>query len=131
MPNKKLILPIFLIVAVDILGLTIVIPFLPFYVEKFGASPFMVGLVMSSYALFQLLASPILGVLSDRYGRKPILVISQIGTLIGFIILARAQALSKLFCRAHRQPRFFHSAEFVKVSSHLAQHLKMKLANNF
>jgi MFS family permease len=97
MPNKKLILPIFLIVAVDILGLTIVIPFLPFYVEKFGASPFMVGLVMSSYALFQLLASPILGVLSDRYGRKPILVISQIGTLIGFIILARAQALWMVF----------------------------------
>lgn len=73
------------------------IPLLPFYAEQYGASPFVVGLLVSAYAFFQLLSGPILGQLSDRYGRRPILIISQIGTFLGFILLARANALWMVF----------------------------------
>ncbi len=82
---------------VDVLGLTIVIPFLPFYAQKFGASPFVVGLLVTSYATCQLISGPILGYFSDKIGRRPVLLFSQIGTLIGFIILARAQSLWMVF----------------------------------
>lgn len=86
-------LPIFLIVLVDVLGLTFVFPMLPAYAEHFGATARLVGLVMATYAMFQLVAGPVLGALSDRHGRRPVLLLSQCGTLIGFILLARAQAL--------------------------------------
>jgi MFS transporter, DHA1 family, tetracycline resistance protein len=90
-------LPIFLIVLVDILGLTIILPLLPFYAEHLGASATVVGLLISSYALCQLIAGPILGRMSDHMGRKPLLIVSQIGTLIGFLILAFAGSLWMVF----------------------------------
>jgi MFS family permease len=90
-------LPIFLVVLVDVLGLTIVLPLLPFYVEHHGASPIEVGLVTGVFAFCQLLSGPVLGSLSDRYGRKPMLLLSQIGTLLGFVLLARASALWMIF----------------------------------
>lgn len=86
-----------MIVAVDVLGLTLVLPLLPFYAERYGASPTVVGLLVSAYALFQLISGPFLGQLSDRFGRRPVLITSQIGTLIGFIILARAEVLWVIF----------------------------------
>src|SRR5438034_8914807 len=79
--------PIFLIVSVDVLGLTIILPLLPFYAEKLGASPTVVGLLVSTYAFCQLIAGPLLGRISDRVGRRPVLLVSQAGTLIGFLIL--------------------------------------------
>ncbi len=85
--------PIFLIVAVDILGYTIILPLLPFYAERMGASPASVGMLVSVYALCQLIAGPILGRWSDKFGRKPLLIVSQIGTFIGFIVLALATSL--------------------------------------
>jgi len=90
-------LPIFLIVLVDILGLTIILPLLPFYAEHLGASATVVGLLISSYALCQLIAGPILGRMSDHMGRKPLLIVSQIGTLIGFLILAFSGSLWMVF----------------------------------
>lgn len=95
--SDKRILAIFLVVLIDVLGMTIMLPLLPFYSEHFGASAQVVGLLVSSYALCQLISGPILGSLSDRYGRRPILIISQIGTLIGFLILASAQSLTWIF----------------------------------
>lgn len=86
-------LPIFLVVLVDVLGLTFVFPMLPAYAEHFGASARQVGLVMATFALCQLFAGPVLGALSDRVGRRPVLLASQLGTLLGFVILARANAL--------------------------------------
>jgi DHA1 family tetracycline resistance protein-like MFS transporter len=83
-------LPIFLIVAVDILGLTIMIPLLPFYAEKLGASPTQVGFLIGVYAACQLISGPLLGSLSDHMGRKPLLLVSQFGTLVGFLITAFA-----------------------------------------
>src|SRR5438105_3762104 len=96
MRNSPL-LPIFLIVLVDVLGLTIIMPLLPFYAEKLGASPFVVGLLITSYAACQLVAGPLLGRISDHMGRRPLLIVSQAGTLAGFMILAVAQSLWMVF----------------------------------
>ncbi len=95
--KRNPLLPIFLIVMVDILGLTIMLPLLPFYAEHFGASAFVVGLLVSSYAACSLVAGPLLGRISDRVGRKPVLLVSQAGTFIGFLILAFANTLWVVF----------------------------------
>lgn len=99
-PARKLgspLVPIFLIVAVDILGFTIILPLLPFYSELLGASPTVVGALVSTYAVCQLIAGPILGQLSDTFGRRPVLLVSQIGTLLGFLLMAGATNLWVLF----------------------------------
>jgi len=95
--RKSPLLPIFLIVLVDILGLTIILPLLPFYAEKLGASATVVGLLISSYAACQLIAGPILGRISDHVGRRPVLIVSQMGTFVGFLILAGANVLWVVF----------------------------------
>jgi DHA1 family tetracycline resistance protein-like MFS transporter len=87
-------LPIFLIVLVDILALTIILPLLPFFAERLGATPLIVGLIVSSYAACQLVSGPILGQLSDRFGRKPLLLLSQVGTCAGLLLLANATTLA-------------------------------------
>jgi len=86
-------LPIFLIVLVDIFGLTLIVPLLAIYSEHFGATPLQATLLVSVYALCQLVSAPLLGKASDRFGRKPLLLASQIGTFLGFLLLARASAL--------------------------------------
>ncbi len=93
----KRILPIFVVVLIDLLGLTIIIPLLPLYAASFSADPTTIGFLSAAYPVMQLLGAPILGRLSDRYGRKPILIISQIGTLIGFLMLGFANSLLVLF----------------------------------
>jgi MFS transporter, DHA1 family, tetracycline resistance protein len=93
----KKILPIFLVVLIDLLGLTIIIPLLPLYATSFGADPTTIGLLSASYPVMQFIGAPILGRLSDRFGRKPVLIVSQIGTLIGFILLGLANSLPVLF----------------------------------
>jgi DHA1 family tetracycline resistance protein-like MFS transporter len=90
-------LPIFLIVTVDVLALTIMLPLLPFYAEHFGASPTVVGVLVGVYALCQLVAGPVLGQISDRVGRKPVLAVSQIGTCAGLLLLAWAPNLAVVF----------------------------------
>jgi MFS family permease len=89
--------PIFLIVLVDVFGLTLVIPLLAFYAEHFGASALQVTSLVATYAACQLVSAPFLGDASDRIGRKPMLLVSQLGTFIGFLVMARAQALWMLF----------------------------------
>jgi DHA1 family tetracycline resistance protein-like MFS transporter len=92
----KRILPIFVIVLVDLLGLTIIIPLLPLYAVSFGADPFTIGVIAAAYPMMQLIGGPILGALSDKYGRKPVLMISQFGTFIGFLILGFANGVPVL-----------------------------------
>lgn len=89
----KKILPVFIIVLIDLLGLTVIIPLLPLYSASFGATPLIIGLIGATYPVFQFIGAPLLGRLSDRFGRKPVLLISQIGTLIGFLILGFANSL--------------------------------------
>jgi MFS transporter, DHA1 family, tetracycline resistance protein len=96
MKNKQL-LTIFLIVFIDLLGFGLILPLLPFIGEKYGSNAFQIGLLTATYSLFQLIASPILGRLSDRYGRKKLLIISQAGTFVGFLLLGFARSLPLIF----------------------------------
>jgi DHA1 family tetracycline resistance protein-like MFS transporter len=93
----KKILPIFIIVLIDLLGLTIIIPLLSMYAATFGSTPLVIGLLGAAYPVAQFIGTPFLGRLSDRYGRKKILLISQIGTLIGFLVLAASNSIWMLF----------------------------------
>ena len=90
---------IFTTVFIDLVGFGIVIPVLPFYAAgtRFNATPRTVGLLFASYSIMQLIFSPILGRLSDKHGRRPVLLISIIGTGIGFLILGFATTLWMLF----------------------------------
>jgi DHA1 family tetracycline resistance protein-like MFS transporter len=90
-------LVIFLTIFVNLVGFGIIIPLLPFYAETFGASPLVIGILFASFSLSQLIASPLLGDLSDRWGRRPVLILSLIGTAISFAMLAVAQSLLMLF----------------------------------
>ena len=73
------------------------IPLLPFYAEKLGASPFQVGWLIGLYALCQLISGPLLGRISDQTGRKPLLLVSQMGTFAGFLLTAFAPSLWVVF----------------------------------
>lgn len=89
---KKL-FPILLLTFVNIIGFTLLVPVFPEIVERYAPpelAGFMYGALLSSYALFQFLASPLLGALSDHFGRKPLLYLSQLGTLISWVIFAVA-----------------------------------------
>ncbi len=84
-------------VALDLLGFGIIIPILPLYASNFGANPYMIGLLLASYSLAQLLFAPIWGQLSDRFGRKPILVVTLVGSAIGSLVLGLAGSILVLF----------------------------------
>src|ERR687887_1324191 len=97
--RRSPLLVIFITVFIDLVGFGIVIPVLPFYVEgtKFNASPRVVGLLFASYSVMQLVFTPVLGRLSDRYGRRPVLFLSLLGTSLGFFILGFATTVWMLF----------------------------------
>ena len=88
---------IFLTIFVNLVGFGIIVPLLPFYAETFGASPLTIGLLFAIFSLCQLLAAPALGDLSDRYGRRPVLVFSLAGTVVSFVMLAMAHSVAMLF----------------------------------
>ena len=81
-------MPLWVNVFIDVLGFSILIPFLPFFSTAFGAPAWQIGLLLSTNALFGFFSGPVWGTLSDRFGRKPILLVCQFGTLAGFLILA-------------------------------------------
>ena len=90
---------ILLTVFIDLVGFGIVIPVLPYYLEseRFRATPLALGLLFSSYSVMQLIFSPILGRWSDKHGRRPVLLVSIIGSGVGFLILGAAGTLTMLF----------------------------------
>ena len=90
-------LVIFLTILVNLIGFGIIIPLLPFYAETFGASPLVIGLLFAVFSLCQLVAAPALGDLSDRYGRRPVLIFSLAGTVVSFVMLALAHSVLMLF----------------------------------
>ena len=97
--KRSPLLVIFITVFIDLVGFGIVIPVLPYYAEgtRFGATPRTVGFLFASYSVMQLIFSPVLGRLSDKHGRRPILLISLLGTCLGFLILGFATTLWMLF----------------------------------
>lgn len=97
MKNKRSLITIFLVVFIDLLGFGLILPLLPYIAERFEASPLQIGLLTAVYSFFQLVASPILGRLSDRYGRKKLLIISQLGSAFGYLLLGLAGNLPLLF----------------------------------
>jgi len=88
---------IFLTIFVNLIGFGIIVPLLPFYAETFGATPLVIGLLFASFSVCQLVAAPVLGELSDRYGRRPVLVFSLAGTVVSFVMLALAHSVALLF----------------------------------
>src|SRR5256885_9416839 len=88
---------IFLTIFVNLVGFGIIIPLLPFYARTFGASPLVVGLLFAVFSGCQLIAAPALGDLSDRYGRRPVLIFSLLGTVVSFVMLAMAHSIVMLF----------------------------------
>ncbi len=90
---------IFTTVFIDLVGFGIVIPALPFYVEGdlFAATPLDIGLLFASYSAMQFIFSPILGSLSDKYGRRPVLFLSLMGASVGYLFIGFATALWMVF----------------------------------
>ncbi|MBL6927551.1 MAG: MFS transporter [Rhodospirillales bacterium] len=88
---------LFLIVFIDLLGFGIIIPLLPFYAEHFDAAPYVVTLVLATYSLTQLFSAPWWGGLSDRIGRRPVLIASLAGAVVSYIWLGFADTLWMLF----------------------------------
>lgn len=90
-------IPIFLIVLVDVFGLTLVLPLQAIYAESLGASPLEATMLVSVFAVCQLVASPLLGAWSDRVGRKKVLLFSQAGAVLGYLTMAMAPTLFVLY----------------------------------
>jgi len=91
--DKKRLFSVLLVVFIDLLGFSLILPLLPYYAEKYGANNFVTGLLVASYAAMQLVGAPLLGRLSDRFGRRPVLLVSVFGTFLGFLLLAFADPI--------------------------------------
>jgi DHA1 family tetracycline resistance protein-like MFS transporter len=89
-PPKGALGIIFLIVLIDLMGFGIIIPLLPFYVQDPSYNPMKVTLLFSIYSICQFIGAPILGAISDRKGRKPVLAFSQLGSAVGYVLLGLA-----------------------------------------
>ena len=82
---------------VDMMGFAMVFPLLPFYALRLGAQPWAIGTLVASYSVAQLVASPLWGRVSDRYGRRPVLLISLGGSAVAFVVFGFANSLWLLF----------------------------------
>lgn len=91
--DKGRLLTVFLVVLIDLIGFGIVLPLLPFYATEFNASPVVIGILYSVFSFAQLIFSPIWGSLSDRIGRRPIMLLSTFGAVIAYIIFGLAGSL--------------------------------------
>ena len=97
-PTKRSALTIiFLTVFIDLLGFGIVLPLLPYYAESYGATALMVGLLSTSYSFMQFVFTPVWGRLSDRFGRRPLILLSLTGSCLGFLVFGLARNLLFLF----------------------------------
>jgi MFS transporter, DHA1 family, tetracycline resistance protein len=95
--KNKATLILFFTVFIDLLGFGLVIPILPNLTEKLGATPIMIGAILSVYSLMNFLFMPLLGSLSDRYGRRPIMMISVFMNMISYIVFAYSKSYELLF----------------------------------
>ena len=95
--DRKRLFSVIFVVFIDLLGFSLILPLLPYYAKTFAADDFTTGILVASYAVAQLIGAPLLGRLSDRFGRRPILLVSVFGTFLGFLLLGFANTLFLLF----------------------------------
>ena len=95
--NKSALPVVFLVVLIDLMGFGIILPLMPFYAERYQVSPIAIGFLYSIYSLAQLIFSPVWGALSDRLGRRPIMLISTLGSTLSYILFAFSHSYWVLF----------------------------------
>jgi len=83
----------------DMVGFGLILPFVPYYAEAFGATPLVIGLIVASFAAGALVGAPLMGRLSDRYGRRPLLLLSVAGSFIGYLLLGCAQPIGAFLAK--------------------------------
>ncbi len=96
-PSRSILLVVFLTVFIDLVGFGIVIPLLPLYAKSHDPSPVALGLLMACFSAMQFVCAPVLGRLSDRYGRRPVVLFSLLGTLVSYLLFAFAHTMTGLF----------------------------------
>ena len=118
-----------LTVFIDMVGVGILVPVLPLYAEHLRASPVTIGWLTGIYFGMQVIFTPLLGRLSDRYGRRPVLVLSLTGTALGFLIMGMARSLTLLFAArilaGITRREYFHPASVCGGSNHAGNARKM------
>ncbi len=97
MRAKSPLVIIFLTVFIDLVGFGMILPVMPFYAQHYGASAFQIGLLASSFSLMQFIFTPVWGRISDRIGRRPMIIMSLFGSAISFFIFGIAESLTVLF----------------------------------
>ena len=95
--SRTVLLVVFATILIDFIGFSVLIPVLPLFAEQLGASPFQVALILTVYALAQLLFLPAWGWVSDRVGRRPVILISLFGTACSFVLLAFADSIGMIY----------------------------------
>jgi multidrug resistance protein len=95
--NLPPLIVVFVTVFIDLLGFGIIIPLLPFYAETFGATGFTIGLLATSFSLMQFIFAPVWGRLSDRVGRRPIILLGLLGSCLSYLAFGLATTLASLF----------------------------------
>ncbi len=95
--KKRSFFILFIIVATELIGFGLIIPILPQIASRFEQTPLKIGILLAAYSAAQFIAAPLLGALSDRFGRKPILLISKLGTVFSYVLLAMAGSYWLIF----------------------------------
>ncbi len=95
--SRSVLVVVFATILIDFIGFSVLIPILPLFAERLGASPVDVALLLALYALAQLLFSPMWGWVSDRVGRRPVILVSLFGTVVSFLVLAFADSIEALY----------------------------------
>lgn len=95
--SRRVLTILFAVVFMDLVGFGMVIPLLPLYAQQFAPPPWVFGLLLASYSAMQFVFSPILGALSDRWGRRPVLLVSLTGSAVGYLLFGLADSLTMLF----------------------------------
>jgi DHA1 family tetracycline resistance protein-like MFS transporter len=95
--GRSVLVVVFATILIDFIGFSVLIPILPLFAERLGATPLQIALLLSIYALAQLLFSPLWGWVSDRIGRRPVLLVSLFGTVCSFAVLALADSIGALY----------------------------------
>jgi DHA1 family tetracycline resistance protein-like MFS transporter len=95
--SRPVLVVVFATILVDFVGFSVLIPVLPLYAERLGASPFEVGLILTLYALAQLAFLPAWGWVSDRIGRRPVILVSLLGTALSFLLLSIADTIGVIY----------------------------------